>query len=125
MPSWTIATHDFTLRLNEDWNEIWTYTYPDQTPLDLTGDEIVMEMRSETNDIEVAMTISTDNGRASLLDPAAGKVHYYVPQRVLETLPIGTWDYDQRRDSVGGRQVLVKGKITTERGVTRAENEVG
>lgn len=124
MPSWTIATHDFTLRLNEDWNEDWTFEYPDQTRLDLTDRELIMEIRAAPESLEVAMTASTDNSRIEVLDAANGIARFNVPQAVIETLPAGDWVYDLRLDGAASREVLVTGKITIERGITRAENEV-
>lgn len=112
------------LRTNRDWRDTVNLAQvaPDetQTPLDLTGAVMRMQMRRAANQANVYMTLSTANGRLVITDAENGGFAFNVDkEEIASALPAGAYVCDLLV-TIGELDIvpLVR-DVLVEQGVTR------
>lgn len=89
-----------------------------ETPTDLTGCTVKMQVRETPASSTVILEISTANGYA-VIDPLNGKISITVPSSVTATLPPGLYVYDLDLISVANSKRIIEGQFEITAEVTQ------
>lgn len=98
------------------------------TPVDLTGYSARMHLRTEVADPDIALELTTENGRiilgasdrAATPDPVSGVVTLWVEAAAMEDLDAATYVYDLEMVSGDGFVTrFIEGKLKVRAEVTR------
>lgn len=126
MSLWKI---DFAVATNEDWVDtigvVENEGETDETPYDLTGSHLIMQIKTQAEKLTVKLELSTDNGLLIIEDPSTGepyanKFTVMVPQETVATMAPAVYVYDIVWTRVDGRVVqFIEGTVTVNLGVTR------
>ena len=111
-----------TVYRGADWRRSFTFRDSLDAPIDLTGRDLVMQLREPAESVGVALEISTMNSRFLVTNPAAGEALLTVPRLTVDHIPAGTWGYNIRLDGAGWSVILLRGAVTFAFGETRAAN---
>jgi hypothetical protein len=111
---------DMTVATNADWLdglEYWDLQNPAQ-PIDLSGIEFEMEMRTAPPVATVVLRASTDNG---LIIIYSNSWQFFVPSVTMLLVPPGDYVFDLLGRADGYTRSLVQATVTVNLGVTRTD----
>lgn len=104
---------------NAVWREQVTLQTHTGAPVDLTGAELEMQLRTLPEAPSAAVVLSTQNGRISIPAPATdGIINFYLSANDTSNLTPGTYYFDVVRLD-NERTRLFGGRIDVRKGVTR------
>lgn len=117
------------LALKAATNATWTYgpiaLLEDNAPVALpAGTLIRMQLRKQAGELNVALTLSRDNGLLKVEDLAAALISIDVPVSKMETVPAGSYAFDilviYPSDGFNPGRVRrpVSGTVEVEQGIT-------
>lgn len=113
------AQYSFTLNQGTDLSVPFVLKNKDQTPVDLSGSKIAMQLRKFTSDSEAIDTLTTANDRIKI-EPEKGRFVCIFPHENTEKYPVIDLVYDIELVSSGGLITrIVEGSITVIPEVTR------
>jgi len=100
----------------DSWVVSWTILGADNQPIDLTGATARVQLRNSQNTLLVEA--NTSNGRITL-NPTQGRIDMNVPYSVMESVPVGTYQYDLEVTFPNGvRRTYVVDNLHVERDVS-------
>jgi hypothetical protein len=115
-----VVAMDMTIATNADWLdglEYWDLQSPAQ-PIDLSGIEFEMEMRSAPPVATVVLLASTDNG---LISVYSNTWQFLVPSTTMLLVPPGNYVFDLLGRADGYTRSLVQATVAVNLGVTRTD----
>ena len=117
-----VLQDDFTVSTNEDWFR--DYQLKDSGgPIRIeTGWKLYMQLQ-KINAGDLAMSISTDNGRLIVTDKDAGKFGLRVKQADAAQIPPAPYSFDIVLVAGDGIYRLARGSITVEQGITNVPGQ--
>jgi len=93
-----------------------TLLNPDETPVDLTGYSIRMQVRNKT---QMIVELTTENGRV-IVEPLHGRFTLFLGASLTASLPVGFFTYDiEIASSNDNVQRALEGKFQISGEVTR------
>jgi hypothetical protein len=119
-----MAIVNITVTNDADFNRLFQYATqnPDGSigaPINLVGATLEMMLRRDAADVTAYLRLGSDTGEIIMTDPVAGKFVIYIPQAVLEQLPLGSYDHSNIM-SVGPYKTCVwSGTFVINAGPTR------
>ena len=118
MSEWNLAIDQ-----GATWRLEVTYLDPDDTPIDLTGFDVRMQVRRAYADndgtAEPFVDLTIGDG-VTVTDAAGGEFLLTIPKALTTTLPPGNWLYDLEIESSGGEVTrLMYGRALVRAEVTR------
>ncbi|TYO65539.1 hypothetical protein FXV83_16540 [Bradyrhizobium hipponense] len=117
-----VLEDDFNVATNEDWVREWQLKNDDEiVPLDTSWKLYSQLQRQNTGDI--AVMLSTDNGRLVVTDRQAGKFGLRLKQADANQCPPGTYLYDIVLVAGDGIYRLVTGTIIVQQGITNVPGQ--
>jgi hypothetical protein len=100
----------------DSWVVSWTILGADNQPINLSGASARVQLRNSQNALLVEA--STDNGLITIT-PTQGRIDMNVPYTAMETVPVGTYQYDlEVTFSNGVRRTYVVDQLNVERDVS-------
>lgn len=91
-----------------------------QTPVDLTGKQLYMQVRKSHKSPVPLLDLSTLNSGITVTSPATGTFVCHATADVMATVPAGTWVWDlEAHESNGNVVPVLEGSFTVEPEVTR------
>lgn len=111
------AQFDFMVRQGDKWGRWFIVKNDDDTPVDLTGLALKMQLRRSV-DADVAVELSTDNSRL-VNGGVLGAITLNALKVVTEGVAPGIYEYSIRLYAAGEPTTLIVGKITVKPSVTR------
>jgi hypothetical protein len=100
----------------DSWVVSWTILGADNQPINLTGATARVQLRDQQNNLLVNADLS--NGYLSI-NPTQGRIDMNVPYAVMDTVPIGTYQYDLEVTFANGvRRTYVVDQLYIERDVS-------
>jgi len=121
MPAVTMA---MTVWTNADWIDGLEYhdlQTPSQ-PIDLTGIEFEMELRSSAQDITVVLKATTDNG---LIIVYSNTWQFSVPATTMSLIPPASYVFDMLAVADNTVRIIASGTVQVNLGVTRPPDILG
>jgi hypothetical protein len=121
MPS---VAMNMTVWTNADWLDGLEYhdlATPPQ-PIDLTGIEFEMEMRSNPPAVTVVLKATTDNG---LIQVYSNTWQFNIPASTMSLIPPTTYVYDMLAVADGHIRIIASGTVDVILGVTRPPDVLG
>jgi hypothetical protein len=88
----------------------------DGSPIDLTGFDAKMQIRSDSESATIVFELSTENGRITIDE---NKIHLLISNTETLTIPVGRYVYDLVISSAGTATRLLEGYIDVKSDVTR------
>jgi hypothetical protein len=115
----TATSYDFTFATNTPWTGRYQFTR-DAVPVPMTGCSMKMQLRLTAASDDVAITISTDNGRFVILDGPSGVWEFNVSLIDALQVAANSYIYDLLITSAGGEVfAAITGQVLVSQGVTR------
>jgi len=100
----------------DSWVVSWTILGADNRPINLTGATARVQLRDNQNRLFVEA--STSNGLITL-NPTQGRIDMNVPFSTMESVPVGTYQYDLEVTFPNGvRRTYVVDQLHIERDVS-------
>lgn len=108
------------VRNNADFAVAFVYKDQDDNPIDLTGKTLRMQIRRPASGVQVwaNLTSETDGG-IEVTDAAGGAFQLVIPMATLLKMPPGTYEHDLVAVAGSSRDMIWKGELVVEQGVTR------
>jgi hypothetical protein len=116
----TSARVDMSIDNNGTWSDAFQFGTPEDTTWTLDGQGFELDVQRNPYDVVPLLSLSTDNGRIIVDDPAQRVIHFLVSADDIQTnLPPGMYVYDLVMvDGSDVRVPLMHGSLQVIQGVT-------
>jgi hypothetical protein len=117
-----VVTDSFIVATNEDWFREYQLRHSGAAIRIEDGWKLYMQLQKQ-NTGDLAMSISTDNGRLVVIDRDIGKFGLMVKQADAAQIPPAQYTYDIVLVAGDGNYRLARGVITVDRGITNVPGQ--
>lgn len=111
------GTYDTTMNQGDTWRRNVAWSDANENPIDLTGFQARMQLRTSADAADVVIELTTENGRINITLP--NSIDLEIAAVDTATIPAGSYKYDL--EMVNGADVhkLLRGKIKVIAEVTK------
>lgn len=104
-----MSNNNNTLRLVRgiNWEYVCKLLDSDNKPIDITGYQAKMKVRTNIDSKEVLAELTTENGRIEIIDPIQGSFVLKMPSLLTSNFPLGIVSFDILLTSPLGKQILL------------------